>query len=316
MLTKLTQPFFNIATLMLIVSLTGCSSTPSKENLLTRQESSLKLNTGRYGHVVVNNGEHIFVLGGSGKAGFLSDIEIINPKTNSVVQLKDKLIPRRYHTAVWDQKESIYIFGGMSKSSKGIRPERRIEIFDIPSQQVSIIGEIPGPRRLASSQFVNGKVFYIGGSRKNSPTSTVAVYDIEKGRWKLTANMLTTKNTKTVLNGKHIYTVGGYYQKGMKVLERYNLETKKWQSLDPMPQKLSAHSVVSHGNKIFTFGDYSELDHTHVYDISKQQWQQLGIGYLPSRHSSATILNNKIYVIGGNVASQGSHLDYIQVFSL
>ena len=321
MLTNITQPFFNLATLMLLILMAGCSSVPNKESLLTQQTSSLKLNTGRYGHAVVNNGSHIFVLGGSSKQGLLSNIEIINPQTGAIEQITNTIIPRRYHTAVWDGKDSIYIMGGMSpvmvKNKRRLIRDPRIEVFDIPSRQTRILGKMPGPRRFGSAQFYDGKIFFVGGSHRSSATSTVGMYDVTSGKWKHTSSMPTAKDTKTVQNGQYLYTIGGYYGKSaLKVFERFDMSTGKWQSLSPLPQNLSAHSVVVFDDKIYSFGDYSKLDNTIVYDFKTAAWHQTQVGYLPSRHNAATVLNNKIYVIGGAVAGSGSHLDTIQVFGL
>ena len=321
MLTNITQPFFNLATLMLLILMAGCSSVPNKESLLTQQTSSLKLNTGRYGHAVVNNGSHIFVLGGSSKQGLLSNIEIINPQTGAIEQITNTIIPRRYHTAVWDGKDSIYIMGGMSpvmvKNKRRLIRDPRIEVFDIPSRQTKIIGLMPEPKRFGSAQYHDGQVFFVGGSNRKSTTSTVGIYDVKLGKWKLTASMPTAKDTKTVQNGQYLYTIGGYYGKSaLKVFERFDMSTGKWQSLPPIPQDLSANSVVVFDDKIYSFGDYSKLDNTIVYDFKTAAWHQTQVGYLPSRHNAATVLNNKIYVIGGAVAGSGSHLDTIQVFGL
>jgi len=321
MLAKVTQPFFSLAVLLLLLSVSGCSSISTKESLLTREISTLSLNTGRYGHAVVNNGTHIFVLGGSSKQGLLSNIEIIDPETGAIEQVNNTLIPRRYHTAVWDGKDSIYIMGGMSpimvKDKRRLMREPRIEVFDIPSRQTKIIGEMPGPRRLGSAQYHDGKIFFVGGSHRKYVTSTVSVYDVKENKWKLAARMPTAKDTKTVRYGQFVYTIGGYNgDSSMNAFERYDMTAGKWQSLAPLPHKLSANSVVVFNDKIFSFGDYTQLDTTLVYDFKTEAWHQTKVGYLPSRHNSATVLNNKIYVIGGNIAGSGSHLDTIQVFGL
>lgn len=321
MKTKQTQPLFSFAVLILLTSLIGCTSIPNKESLITSQVFTLKLNHGRYGHAIVNNGEHIFVLGGSGKHGLLSNLEIIAPQTGTIEQVNNLLIPRRYHTAVWDGNDSIYIMGGMSAVTHGkqrrLLRERRIEVFDIPSRQSKIIGKMPGARRLGSAQYHNDKIFFIGGSRQNSATSTVGIYDVTKDKWQLAEKMLTPKNTQTIQRGQYLFTIGGYNGKSpLNAFERYNISTGKWQSLASIPQNLSAHSVVVFDNKIVSFGDYTQLDNTLIYDFTTEAWHQTTIGYLPSRHNAATVLNNKIYVIGGNTDGSGSYLDTIQVFGL
>ena len=321
MLTKTTLAFFSIAIFILLTLLMGCTSIPIKESLLTSQAFTLNLNHGRYGHTIVNNGEHIFVFGGSGEHGLLSNLEIIDPKTGIIEQVNHVLIPRRYHTAVWDGKDSIYIMGGMSAVTYGkkrrLLRDPRIEVFDIPSRQSKIIGEMPAARRFGSAQYHDDKIFFMGGSRQYSSTSTVGIYDVTKDKWQLTAKMPTPKETKTIQYGQYLFTIGGYNGKSpLNVFERYNITTGKWQSLAPIPQTLSAHSVVVFNNKIVSFGDYTKLDNTLIYDFKTEAWQQVTIGYLPSRHNSATVLNNEIYVIGGTTDGSGSHLDTIQVFGL
>lgn len=306
-----------VALLSIFVS---CSSLKTEPNIIKNQPHELSLNIPRYGHAVVNNDEHIFVIGGSSKNGFLSDIEMIDPQTNIVVTLTDALIPRRYHTAVWDGQDSIYILGGVSVVTKGSKRstirEPRIEVFDIPTRQSKVVGKMPSPRRFGSAQYKNGKIFFIGGSYNNSATSSVFIYNINKNKWKITASMPTAKDTKTVIHGDHIYAIGGYYSKSaLNVFERYDITTGEWQSLATLPQALSANSVTVLGDKIFSFGDYTELDNTLIYDINAGSWKKGPSDYLASRHNAVTVLNNKIYVIGGNIASSGSYLDYIQVFS-
>jgi hypothetical protein len=321
MSTKIAQPFFSIAVLFLLISVAGCTSIPTKESLLTREESSLSLNTGRYGYAVVNNGAHIFVLGGASKSGLLLNIEIIDPQTGAIEQINDTVIPRRYHTAVWDGKDSIYIMGGMSVVTKGnktqLQHDPRIEVFDIPTRQAKIFGNMPAARRFGSAQNHNGKIFFLGGSSRNSNVATVHIYDIKKDEWKLAANMPTAKNTRTVQYGQYLYTIGDYNgRSSVKAFEQYNITTGRWQSLPLLPQKLSANSVVVFDDKIFSFGDYTKLDNTLAYDFKTEAWHQVSIGYHPSRHGGATVLNNNFFVIGGHIAGNGSDLDLIQVFSL
>jgi hypothetical protein len=321
MLAKVTQSLFSLGILILLASLVGCSSTPIKKNQYSREASTLALNTGRYGHAVVNNGSHIFVIGGAGSRGLLSNIEIITPQTGAIEEVNNTLIPRRYHTAVWDGKNSIYIMGGMSpvtnKNTRMFKREPRIEVFDIPTRQTKIIGKMPEPRRFGSAQYYDGQIFFIGGSFKKSVTSTVSIYDIKQDKWKLAANMPQAKETKTIQNGQYLYTVGGYDGKSsVTAFERYDITSGEWQSLASLPQKVSANSVVVFDDKIFSFGDYTELDSSMIYDFKTETWKQTNIGYLSSRHNAATALNNKMYVIGGNIDGSGSHLNTIQVFGL
>jgi hypothetical protein len=82
--------------------------------------------------------------------------------------------------------------------------EPRIEVFDIPSRQSKIIGNMPTARRFGSAQYHENKIFFMGGSRKSSITSTVDIYDVAKAakvakdEWKFVSQMPAVKNTKTM----------------------------------------------------------------------------------------------------------------------
>jgi N-acetylneuraminic acid mutarotase len=321
MRTKKAQPLFSFAVLTLLTSLMGCTSIPSilsKESLLTSQVFTIKLHQGRYGHAIVNNGEHIFFLEGSGKHGLLSNLEIINSQTGTIEQVNNLLIHHLYHTTVRDGRDSIYIVGGMSAFTYGkkrrLLREPEMEVFDIPSRQSKIIGQIPGASRLGSAQYHNDKIFFIGGSRQNSTPSTVGIYDVTKDKWQLTEKIPTPKDTKTIQRGQYLFTIEGYNGKSpLNAFERYNIFTGKWQSLASIPQKLSAHSVVVFDNRIPSFGDYTRLDNTLIYDFKTEAWHQTTIGYLPNRHNLATVLNNRIYVIEGNTDGSGSSRHYSSI---
>ncbi|RUO81418.1 hypothetical protein CWI84_01275 [Idiomarina tyrosinivorans] len=117
--------------LMGSVLLTGCASTTADidKTAATKTSNSAQpwngptLDVARYGHAAAADNENIYVFGGANKDGFLSSIEIIDPKTNQATLLEDKIIPRRYFTAVWDGKQSIYLFGGISLRNGKVRQE-------------------------------------------------------------------------------------------------------------------------------------------------------------------------------------------------
>ena len=73
---------FLLVLILLLTVITGCTSKPSIE------PEVLSLNTSRYGHAAVNDGQKIYVIAGANKSGFLSDIEIIDPSTGETEVLK------------------------------------------------------------------------------------------------------------------------------------------------------------------------------------------------------------------------------------
>lgn len=294
--------------------LTGCASTTKVDS------PQLTLKTPRYGHAVINDGNHIYVFSGSHNKKLLSDVEIIHPKTGVIKVLADKLIPRRYFSAVWDGQHSVYIIGGISVNNKRARYENRVEIFNTKTHEVTMAKPLPIPTRVNSAVYLDGKIFVFGGShrrvRQVVARSLVSVLDINKNQWQRAKDMPTAKETKAVVKDGLIYVVGGYDNAfAMNVFERFDPNINQWTTLEPLPFKVSAHSLTVSGNKLYLYGNYNDLTANYAYDFTTEQWQKLDNGYKASRHNAATTLNDKVYVIGGNTASKASALDYIQVFT-
>jgi hypothetical protein len=299
---------------LLFLVLMGCTATPSL------QTEPLSLTTARYGHALVSDASKIYVLGGANASGFLSDIEIIDPVTSQILVLKNHLIPRRFFSAVWDGQHSIYILGGKSKKFNRIVYEDRVEIFDTITHQVSYAKSMPFASRLNTAVLANGNIFAIGGTsvrlKQIRAKASVGVYNLAQNRWGATTDMPTAKATRAIVKDNHIYVVGGYDVKSaLNVFERFDITTSQWQSLAPLPQKISAHSLTISNNKLLVFGDYEQLSLTYSYDLLTKKWEKSDINYKASRHNAATSLDGSTYVIGGTTNGNNA-LNYIQKFKL
>lgn len=301
--------------ILVLLALSGCATQPNDS------ADSIALNNARYGHAAVNDGDKIYVIAGSNKNGFLSDIEIIDPKTQEIQVLVNKVIPRRYFSAVWDGKHSIYIIGGISRQNNKHRYERRVEIFNTQTNEVTFGKEIPVSTRINTAVLLDNKIFVLGGAHpknnKLSATALVGMLDIKQNKWIRAADMPTAKTTRAIVKDGLIYVIGGYDRSSsLNVFERFNPKSNKWHSLPPLPVNISAHSVSLMNNTLLVFGDYTNLSSTYAYDFDTEQWQELNINYKASRHNAATTLGDVTYVIGGNTGGSGPFLDYIQQFKL
>ena len=310
-----TSSFNLLISLFSIILLTSCSTNEAQ----VAEEFSLS--TARFGHASVNDGKNLYVLAGSNKSGFLSDIEIIDPVTKKIEVLENKLIPRRYFSAVWDGKHSIYIVGGVSVKRKRLYFEKRVEVFNTITKQVSFAPSLPTPTRINSAVFLKGNIFVFGGTYPTDggliPSSVVTVLKISENKWVRAADMPTAKSTRAVERNGLIYVVGGYNTKtALNVFEQFDPRLNQWKTLPPLPVKISAHSVSLVDDKLFVFGNYNSLQSTYSYDFLSQKWQEVFIGYKASRHNAATTLNNITYVTGGTLTGKGPFLDYIQAFNL
>lgn len=302
---------------MFLLLLSGCSTTSNTPS------ESLSLSQARYGHATVNDGENLYIIAGSYKKKFLSSIEIINPVSGKKKILNDILIPRRYFSAIWDGKHSIYIVGGVSFKNNILRYERKVEVFDTITHQVTFAESLPSPTRTNTAVYLDDKIYVFGGTylpkvtRLPSPTPIVAVLDISKNKWHWAKRMPMAKSTKAVVKDGFIYTIGGYDTKSaLNTFERFDPKKNTWQTMPPLPAKISAHSVSMVGDKLFIFGDYKDMNATYAYDFTTQAWEKMNIEYKASRHNAATTMGDTTYVTGGNTGANGPYLNYIQTFKL
>jgi len=308
---KTKNSHFTVVILLLLTTLAACSS----------KTDELSLSAARFGHAVINDGKRIFVFAGSNKSGLRSDIEIIEPELDKTKVLYNKLIPRRYFSAVWDGKHSVYIIGGVSNQNKWLRLEERVEIFNTITHEVSFAPSLPTPTRINSAVLLNDRIYVFGGSyftkQGLKASSEVAVFNIDENKWMQAADMPTAKATRAVVKDDKIYAVGGYNQtSSMDAFERYDPKLNIWETLPAMPVKISAHSLTLVKDTLFVFGNYNDLKSTYSYSFLTNQWQQVELGYQASRHNAVTTLGDTTYVIGGNIGRRGPFLDYIQTFKL
>lgn len=319
MFQKHTRIFYPLYLVCLLLVLSACTST-----VIPQTSDSLKLQSARYAHAAATDGKLIYVFAGSVGGKFLRDIEIIDPATGAGEVLKDRLIPRRYFSAVWDGLHSIYLIGGVSLTKGKFRLERRVEIFNLNTHEISFAAPLPAPRRNSRAVFLDNSIYVFGGSTINkssnfklASTATSAMYDTITNKWRRLADMPSGKSSAAIVKDGVIYLAGGFnHQEALSVFERFEPKSNQWHTLAPLPRKISAHSAAVLGNKMVLFGDYEKLNTTLIYDFENSTWTESELGYQESRHNASVTIGNTIYVIGGNINSDGKSVGLIQAFTL
>ena len=300
-----------LVSLLMFVLLVGCATwqPPPKIDLRTQ--------TGRYGHAVVTDGKLLYVVGGSGPEGLLGDVETIDPKTGQSEIVATNLIPRRYHSAVLVGRR-IIIVGGESD----LGPEPAVEMFDLDARTVSLGMPLPTPRRLSKATLLGGSIYVVGGQDPGNrfaetATGVVEAYDVAKNVWRPVAALPTPRECAVVAAQGKLWAIGGFDgdEAGLAVVETYDPKTDRWTRAPDLPFRLSAHSALATRDAIYVFGDYRMLDRVARFDLKKGTWTELDVPYVASRHNACVELDGEIFVVGGNVASMGSHLDLVQRFS-
>jgi len=130
------------------------------------------------------------------------------------------------------------------------------------------------------------------------------------GEWAKKADMPTARVdiSSAAVNGK-IYVIGGSAFNdgpGLSVVEEYNTTTDTWTKKADMPTARVIPSSVTVKGKIYTIGgtkldkpDYTGLPTVEVYDPTTDTWTRKADMPTPRWALSASVVNGKIYAIGG-----------------
>ncbi|RKU06877.1 hypothetical protein C6503_25300 [Candidatus Poribacteria bacterium] len=264
------------------------------ENAAKQWTSRTDMPTARFnfGTCVVDG--KVFAIGGEvDKFGdtAIATVEMYNPKTDTWERKTDMPTARAGVSAlVVDGK--IYAIGGAERkkiqrgrgwgNSSKLLPT--IEMYDPVTDTWTQKADMPVPRSSNSTCIVDGKIYIIGGSaanRKQWCLNTVDVYDPATDTWAKAKSMNHARGgaSVSVVNGK-IYVMGG----------------------------LGWPYIPDHGGPV--------LSSVEVFDPKNNQWTEITEMPAPKVGHTTSVINGKIYVIGGGFRGddQFKYLSTVEVY--
>jgi N-acetylneuraminic acid mutarotase len=186
----------------------------------------------------------------------------------------------------------------------------------------SQVANSPAVRLEASAVTVGGKMYVFGGYGVDTPnwlaTKETDAYDPATNTWTRLADMpegLTHIGAAT--DGRYIYAAGGYvsnYVTGQQSFAtrdvwRYDTVTNKWTAYVPLPAARSAGALLLIGNQLHYVdgNDVKRVGTTEHWVLNlndpNPQWTTSTPLPFSRNHIAATVLNGKIYVIGGQAGN-------------
>ena len=258
--------------------------------------------------VAVVNGK-IYVIGGTGKEGYLSTNVEYDPATNNWALRKPMPTPREaFGIAVY--KNKIYCIGGGDGSDQGVTGVN--EVYDPLTDTWETKRPMPTPREGICAQVVNGKIYVIGGSKPFNPNmpSTVPnvneVYDPETNTWtsKTPPPVKVSFYASAVVDNK-IYIIGGSPIGNLTQI--YDPEADTWSFGAPIPNPCwgaaaGATTGIYTPKRIYVIGGYPTFDLNQVYDPETDTWTMSAP--MPARGYGLgiAVINDTLYaIVGGKV---------------
>jgi RNA polymerase sigma factor (sigma-70 family) len=267
----------------------------------------------------------IYVIGGTVDCNGLpiSVVEEYNPVTDIWTKKADMPTARTGPSSI-AVKGKIYAIGG-TKNDIGWPGLPTVEEYDPATDKWTKKADMPTPRYGLSTSVVNGKIYAIGGCLRypfpdvGVPTAAVEEYNPETDTWTKKADMPTLRwyHSSSVINGK-IYAIGGTSDDQRVVLaivEEYDPATDTWTRKADMPTARMYLCTSASGGRIYAFGGsfieqiggqsfIAALKTVEEYSPETDTWTKMADMPTARYLLTASVVNGKIYVIGGVVGGR------------
>jgi N-acetylneuraminic acid mutarotase len=263
----------------------------------------------------VVNGKIYAIGGGTSfytKSG-LKTVEEYDPLTDTWTRKTDMPTGRQaLSTSVVNGK--IYAIGGIvSPPGYGLAT---VEEYNPATDTWIKKGDMPTARAGLATTAVNGKIYAIGGVAygPGAGMSTVEEYDPVTDTWMRKSDMPTPRHFPgiSVVDGK-IYVIGGIrhcdYTSSLSIVEEYDPVTDTWTTKTSMPTARTALSASVVDGNIYAIGGAQSYKSTATifpiveeYDPATDSWMSRTEMPTARQSLSTSIVNGKIYAIGGSTA--------------
>ncbi len=206
-------------------------------------------------------GGRIYVVGGWGEQGPVSDLQILDPATGHVESGTPLPSPMWLGTATvlggrlhaigavgWNEDDPICSLCGTSFH----------EVFDPSTGAWSSRATPPSGLYPTAADTVNGKIHLVRGGTGGH----LAVYDPEADSWTTSGGPLGRVGAAAVALGGKLYVIGGGEMptaccngpSPTGVVDRFDPQTAIWDQVMPMPTRRSGHGAAVVGQSIYVLG--------------------------------------------------------------
>jgi N-acetylneuraminic acid mutarotase len=293
------------------------------------------LSTSIYIHTATLYEDKIYVIGGHNGSASLDTTyiyDIINDTWSTGANIPQRI---HYHTATLYQ-DKIYVIGGSRTEST----TNTIYIYDIINNTWSNISSILPITYYHTATLYQDKIYVIGGlnSTFTSHYKTVYIYDISNNTWSTGANVpIAISQHTAILYQDKIYVMGGYDgTTHINTTYIYDISTNLW-NISTNVSSIRLHTATLYQDKIYVIGGYngtSNYNTTYTYSLPKStpaivpttvEYDTGTLGDIENKanapigmHSyTATLYQDKIYVIGGVFRTDGVNLiDRIRIYDI
>ncbi|KAG2731669.1 hypothetical protein G9P44_005256 [Scheffersomyces stipitis] len=247
---------------------------------------------------------------------------------------------RHVAASVASEKDEIFLMGGLKEGSVfgdtwTIIPRDEHgtgEATEYIAKNIEIVNHNNPPARVGHSSVLCGNAFIIyGGDTVDTdfngfPDNNFYLFNINNNKYTIPSHILNKPNGRyghtigvisTANNSSRLYLFGGQLENDVFndlyyfELNSFKSPKAKWELVEPVnnfkPPPLTNHSMCVYKSKIYIFGGVYNNERVSsdlwCYDSSNNKWSQMpttGNVPLPVNEHSCCIVNDKMYIYGGN----------------
>lgn len=222
---------------------------------------------------------------------------------------KTKMTTSRYAFTSNVVNGKIYVIGGYNKDYTAFQ---LVEEYDPATNKWTTKNPSNTGHAAHSSCVINNKIYVFGGDRGQQWTGVVEAYDPATDQWTtkdslpIDSNAPLGMSTATDFNGK-AYIIGGFTNPEPARVCEYNPISDSWRLTNSYKKNYNAEAITLNGVIYFiggcpfrtmSFCD-NPSDSLQVYDPVLDSWSNRKSMKSPHSGHSSTVLNNKIYIMGG-----------------
>lgn len=186
--------------------------------------------------------------------------------------------------------------------------------FNPKENQWKKLADIPNPATNLALAAISGKIYAVGGDRFQN---TNREYNPETDTWKILEPMPTPRqHIDCGVYENKIYISGGLtsWKNISKKHEVYNTSTNTWSEKAAIPSLRNNAAVVTLDNLIYVIGGagteediWGDILTVETYNVNSNKWAQKNDLPLLLFKPSAVVLNNEIFILGGQTLINGKN---------
>ena len=208
---------------------------------------------------------------------------------------------------------------GIARTEEPVPPSRKAEAW--PPLEWKKAAPSPFARVESPTAVVDGKMYLFGGFTDDLGASNhLDVYDPASDSWTRKKDMpIRLTHLNPASDGKTIWFAGGCSGKHpgpvSKEVWKYDIASDSWSAGPPLPERRAGGGLAVVERRLHYFGGYkadrdtNAGDHWSLSLEGGKEWQREADLPDPRGHVSATVLDGKIYALGGDHGHDITQID-------